>query len=140
MGFEDDDGDVPKAVGPYRIVEPLGEGASGRVYHAIHQDLLMHVALKILETGPGTPVARVERFKREAQTAARLRHSNIVGADDRRHWIAMDLEPARSLGEWLRDVRSFRHRSARSASARRSSSCSTSSADRSRSGRTAAST
>ncbi len=115
MGLAGADDGTPTVVGPYRVVEPLGEGAFGRVYHAIHQDLLKHVALKVIEAGPGTPSARIERFRREARTAARLRHPNIVGVHDvgddgRRHWIAMDLEEGETLGEWLRGAPSLEER------------------------------
>ncbi len=44
-------------VGRYFVVERLGEGSSGRVYRAIHQDLLKHVALKILNVQEDAPFA-----------------------------------------------------------------------------------
>ncbi|MBI4880901.1 MAG: serine/threonine protein kinase, partial [Planctomycetes bacterium] len=97
---------APATIGPYRVVEELGEGGGGRVFLAIHQDLLKRVALKVLDAGPGTPRARVERFRREATAAARLRHPNIVGVHDigqdgSAHYIAMDLVEGGTLLDWI---------------------------------------
>lgn len=93
-------------IGRYFVVERLGEGASGRVYRAIHQDLLKHVALKILNVQEDAPRSMVERFRREAATAASLRHPSIVGVHDvgvdgDLHYIAMDLVEGSTLSEWL---------------------------------------
>ncbi|HIG11384.1 MAG: protein kinase [bacterium] len=95
-----------RTVGRYYVVERLGEGASGRVYRAIHQDLLKHVALKIMTVHENAPRSMVERFRREAATAAGLRHPSIVGVhdvgvDNDLHYIAMDLVEGETLSEWL---------------------------------------
>lgn len=95
-------------VGRYFVVERLGEGSTGRVYRAIHQDLLKHVALKILSVDASAPRSMVERFRREAAIAAGLRHPSIVGvhdvgADGDLHYIAMDLVDGQTLSAWLRE-------------------------------------
>jgi tetratricopeptide (TPR) repeat protein/tRNA A-37 threonylcarbamoyl transferase component Bud32 len=94
-----------RTVGRYLVVERRGQGASGRVYRAIHQDLLKHVALKILTLGEDAPRSVVERFRREAATAAGLRHPGIVGVHDvgvdgDLHYIAMDLVEGVTLDQW----------------------------------------
>ena len=95
-----------RTVGRYLVVERLGQGASGRVYRAIHQDLLKHVALKILTLGEDAPRSVAERFRREAATAAGLQHPAIVGVHDvgvdgDLHYIAMDLVEGVTLADWL---------------------------------------
>jgi hypothetical protein len=70
---------LERAIGfQYRIERPLGRGGMGAVYLAHEFALDRDVAIKVLppEQG-GTPQSRA-RFKREARTAARLSHPNIV--------------------------------------------------------------
>lgn len=81
------------AVGKYRLVERIGHGAMGEVFRAHDPILDRHVALKVII--PGDDDKR-ERFLREAQSAARLMHPNIVvvhdfGEDDGRFFMAMEL-------------------------------------------------
>ncbi len=69
---------VPAQLGEYRILRPLGRGGMGVVYEAVQEPLGRHVALKVLAPHcSGNPMFR-ERFRREAQAAARLHHTNIV--------------------------------------------------------------
>jgi tetratricopeptide (TPR) repeat protein/predicted Ser/Thr protein kinase len=80
-------------VGRYVVVAQLGQGGAGTVYRAWDPGPGRFVALKVLNRD--TP-AVLERFKREAQIAARLRHPGIVpvhevGEDAGRHFIAMEL-------------------------------------------------
>src|SRR5579871_791518 len=64
--------------GAYRLERELGRGGMGVVFEAVHLALNRRVALKVLPTaGLGQP-AHLERFLREAQTAASLHHTNIV--------------------------------------------------------------
>src|SRR5262252_4529840 len=70
----------PAYLGPYRIVRRIGIGGMGVVYEAIHTGLDKRVALKVL---PRELAAnRLERFLREARTAAALHHTNIVPVFD----------------------------------------------------------
>jgi serine/threonine-protein kinase len=64
-------------LGGYRIVEPLGEGATSVVYRAEHVRLGRAAALKLLTPGLGQADFR-ERFLRESQLAASLDHPSIV--------------------------------------------------------------
>jgi ferredoxin/hemoglobin-like flavoprotein len=80
-------------IGKYRIVERIGHGAMGEVFRAHDPVLDRHVALKIMAAGDDE---RLQRFHREAQSAARLSHPNIVvvhdfGEDAGRFFMAMEL-------------------------------------------------
>jgi len=65
----------PARLGPYRVVGQLGVGAVGQVFH-VEDDVGRQLALKLF-TGAAQP-ERLERFAREAEVAAGLRHSGIV--------------------------------------------------------------
>ena len=72
----------PEKLGPYRVEAELGIGGMGEVYKAYDELLARPVAIKLirpelLEAGKPTEVAR-NRFRHEAQAAARLNHPNIV--------------------------------------------------------------
>jgi len=62
----------------YEIVELLGEGGMAFVYKAKDMQLKRMVAIKTLKPNYVEQTTFVERFKREAQTAANLNHPNIV--------------------------------------------------------------
>jgi len=74
-------GELPHSIGKYRIRAALGEGAMGVVYEGFDPDIERRVAIKILH--PHLVSDRngdefLERFKREAKSAARCLHPNIV--------------------------------------------------------------
>jgi len=62
----------------YEITQLLGEGGMSYVYKAIDKQLQRTVAIKTLKPNYVEQEKFVERFKREAQTAANLNHPNIV--------------------------------------------------------------
>ncbi len=64
--------------GYYKIVEEIGEGGFGTVYKAIHRVLEQPVALKTLHTFLTKEPKFKERFFKEAETQAKLKHPNIV--------------------------------------------------------------
>jgi protein kinase-like protein len=68
--------------GMFRIVGELGRGGMGIVYEAIHVPLDKRVALKILPVHGPRDARQLERFLREAKTAAGLHHTNIVPVFD----------------------------------------------------------
>ncbi|MGK7311903.1 MAG: protein kinase domain-containing protein [Candidatus Longimicrobiales bacterium M2_2A_002] len=74
--------DPPVAIGPYRILAKLGEGAMGVVYRAEQQQpLRREVALKILK--PGVDTAQVvARFEAERQALAVMEHPGIARVFD----------------------------------------------------------
>ena len=97
-----------KTMGRYRILGELGRGAMGVVYHALDPVIDREVAVKtLLYNMPADVMGEVrERFLREARSAGRLSHPNIVtifdyGEHDGSPYIVMDLmegeELARSL-------------------------------------------
>ncbi len=73
----------------YKVVELLGEGGMAFVYKARDMQLERDVAIKTLKPNYVDQITFVERFKREAQTAANLNHPNIVQIFD---W-GIDEEP-----------------------------------------------
>ncbi len=68
----------------YLLLEPLGQGAMGIVYRALHIDMARVVALKVLANEHLQDERSVARFKREMVAVAKLDHPNIVRAHDAR--------------------------------------------------------
>ena len=65
-------------VGPYRIIEQLGQGGMASVYKAYHAALDRYVALKVLHQAFNEDSTFINRFQREARVVAKLEHPNIV--------------------------------------------------------------
>ncbi|WP_314171813.1 serine/threonine-protein kinase [Streptomyces winkii] len=85
----------------YRTLELLGRGAMGEVWRAEDTALGREVAVKLLLEQVAMDNA-AERFRHEAQTAARLNHPNVVAVydfdeEDGRAYLVMELVPGRSL-------------------------------------------
>lgn len=68
--------------GRYRLVTPLGTGASGRVYAAWDVRLQRKVAVKVLHAALADDAGFLRRFGAEAQMAASLHHPNVVAVYD----------------------------------------------------------
>ena len=73
---------VGENVGPYRIIEQLGQGGMATVYKAYHAALDRYVALKVLHPAFGEDPSFEARFQREAKLVAKLEHPNIVPVYD----------------------------------------------------------
>ena len=72
-------GPVPLSqLGDFRIIREIGRGGMGVVYEAEQESLRRRVALKVLGTQLGMSARQKSRFRREAEAAARLHHTNIV--------------------------------------------------------------
>jgi serine/threonine protein kinase len=96
--------------GRYRIEGRLGVGGMSTVHLAFDKRLERHVALKLLAEHLADDPTFVSRFRREALSAARLVHPNIVqvfdfGFDEghHQHFIVMEHVPGHSCAELLRD-------------------------------------
>ena len=101
-----------KTLGRYQILAELGRGAMGTVYRALDPLIEREVAIKTLHPNlPDDVVKEVrERFLREAKSAGRLNHPNIVtvfdvGEQDGVAYMAMELLEGRSLQDILRQER-----------------------------------
>ncbi len=92
----------------YQCVSLVGEGAMGRVYLALHDDLRRHCALKILSPRRGECDSElIAQFLNEGQAAAALVHPNIValhavGQLGGTHFLEMEYVPGRSLQQLIR--------------------------------------
>ena len=73
---------VGENIGPYRIVEKLGQGGMATVYKAYHASLDRYVALKALHPAFNEDKSFASRFQREARVVAKLEHPNIVPVYD----------------------------------------------------------
>jgi beta-lactam-binding protein with PASTA domain/predicted Ser/Thr protein kinase len=92
--------------GRYRLVGRLGSGGMADVWLADDQMLDRQVALKFLHERFNQDQQFVERFRREASSAAGLSHQNVVGVYDRgdwdgRHYIAMEYVEGASLKDLI---------------------------------------
>ncbi len=96
-------GDV---IGQYRVIEFLGEGGMGTVFEVEHIALVRRYALKVLRTKViERDSGAAQKFLREARTAARVRHPNIVDVIDFGHlpdgrpYFVMELLEGQSLAD-----------------------------------------
>lgn len=103
----------PDQLGEFRIVRRIGCGGMAVVYEALQGTLGRRVALKVFAAGPRTRPTVLERFQREARTAARLHHGNIVpvfgvGTERGAHFFAMQYIDGASLDQVIAEVRRLR--------------------------------
>src|SRR6195256_4596639 len=94
--------------GRYRVISRVGSGGMADVYLAEDQLLGRQVAVKLLHQHFAEDQEFVERFRREASSAAALSHPNIVGIFDRGEWngiyyIAMEYVAGRTLKALVRE-------------------------------------
>ena len=94
--------------GRYRVISRVGSGGMAEVYCAEDTQLGRRVAVKLLHERFAQDEEFVERFRREASSAASLSHANIVNVYDRGQWggtyyIAMEYLDGRSLDSIVRE-------------------------------------
>lgn len=83
-------------LGNYVLMEKIGAGGMGQVFKARHRRMDRLVAVKLLPAATTNNKVAIARFEREVKAAAKLRHSNIVAADDADcangvHFLVMEL-------------------------------------------------
>lgn len=103
------DSNPPGPIQPpgYELLGEIGRGGMGVVFRARHLPLNREVALKFILAGSSATLRHLERFRREAEVIARLRHPNIIQIYDigevNRHWfLALEYADAGSLRERLK--------------------------------------
>ncbi|MEM9410925.1 MAG: serine/threonine-protein kinase, partial [Planctomycetota bacterium] len=89
-------------IGDYRIIRELGRGGMGVVFEAVHESLGRRVAIKVMPNRTFDDEKYLERFKREAQAAANLHHTNIVsvfgiGMVEEHHYYVMEFVDGETL-------------------------------------------
>src|SRR5262249_42481028 len=95
-------------LGQYVLLDRLGEGGMGEVYHAKHRRMERDVALKVIRREKlGSPEAG-KRFQREIEAAAKLSHENVVMAYDAdqagdRHFFAMEFVEGTNLAKLVKE-------------------------------------
>jgi len=94
-------------IGPYQIIELLGEGGVGRVHAAFDIALEREVAIKSLRPELLNDQSFLERFRNEATHLARLNHPNITTlhslfSEGRNLYMVMERVRGQSLDELLR--------------------------------------
>jgi len=97
---------MEKTVGKYKIVREIGKGGMGVVYKGLDPATQQSVAIKIL---PAANVDRttVERFNREAQAMAKVKHPNLIeifdhGMAQGEHYLVMEFVDGDSLKNYLK--------------------------------------
>jgi len=95
---------MPRRIGRFRIMRPLGSGGMSVVYEAHDERLGRAVAVKLLRERGGR--RRQARLLREAQALARLSHPNVVeiyesGCHEGRAFLVMERLPGQPLQRWL---------------------------------------
>jgi serine/threonine protein kinase len=93
--------------GRYRLLTLLGHGGAGEVWQAEDEVLARPVAVKLLRRLDGDLMDATERFRTEAQSAARLLHPNVVatydvGTADGQVFLVMELVNGPDLAKLLR--------------------------------------
>lgn len=86
----------------YELVRPLGAGSMGVVHLAHDVFLDRPVAIKVIDPVHSSDPVTIERFKKEAQALAKIRHQNVVqiyafGPHERSFYFAMEFVEGRSL-------------------------------------------
>jgi serine/threonine protein kinase len=96
-------------LGDFRVIREIGRGGMGVVYEAEQESLGRRVALKVVSSRSLASAKALQRFRREAQAAARLHHTNIVpvfgvGEENGKHYYVMQYIEGCSLDCMLNEL------------------------------------
>ncbi|MCA9009812.1 MAG: serine/threonine protein kinase [Planctomycetaceae bacterium] len=102
---------MPQTLGDFRLLREIGRGGMGVVYEAEQKSLKRHVALKVISALIANSEKQLQRFRREAESAGSLHHSNIVpvygiGEDHGLQYYAMQLIDGVPLSDVIRQIKS----------------------------------
>jgi hypothetical protein len=91
-------------LGAHQVIELIGSGGMGEVYHAHDTKLGRDVAIKVLPEAFAHDPQRLSRFQREAKLLTSLNHPSIAtihGLEESngRHYLVMELVPGETLRE-----------------------------------------
>lgn len=105
--------DFPSIPG-FQVVREIGRGGMGIVYEAEQLALGRRVALKILPMSSADSEQAVQRFRREAQAAAAMHHTNIVpvfevGSHQKQHYYAMQFIVGEGLDRVISQLKTLRN-------------------------------
>ncbi|MFM8396566.1 MAG: protein kinase domain-containing protein [Pirellula sp.] len=101
----------PRNFDDFHILRCIGQGGMGVVYEAIQESLQRKVALKVIHPGASVSTQNRNRFRREAESAAGLHHTNIVpvygsGEDHGLLYYAMQLIHGSTLAQIIETLQS----------------------------------
>src|SRR6516162_4469424 len=93
-------------VGKYEVLEHIASGGMAEVYKARDPEHDRLVALKLLPEHLADNTTILERFRREARSAARLAHKNIVsvyewGQEESKYFLAMEYVEGKDLHDYI---------------------------------------
>lgn len=105
-----EDTTLPSIVGPYELLEPIGEGGMGTVYRALQSEpVRREVALKLIKPGMDSREV-LARFEAEMQTLGMMQHPNIASVLDAgltsrgRPYFVMELVKGRPIDRYCNDT------------------------------------
>jgi eukaryotic-like serine/threonine-protein kinase len=101
---------APKQLGKYEVLEVVGRGGMGVVYKAVDPEIGRLVGIKMMTSAVMNDPVLLKRFYREAQSAGKLRHPNIVtiydlGIQEAMPYLVMEFLEGESLDLALRSGR-----------------------------------
>lgn len=105
---------INSQLGPYVLLELLGQGGMGSVFKAKHTRLNKLVAIKVLPEHLSLNLDAVSRFEREMKAVGALEHPNIVRAMDANdqngiHYLVMELVDGKDLQKLVREQGPYRY-------------------------------
>jgi serine/threonine protein kinase len=93
----------------YGLFEQLGEGGMAKVFRGVDRETGREVAMKVLLGHLASDAEFIERFRREARSAAKLKHENVVqvlgyGQDGDSHFLVTELVPCGTVADLVKSM------------------------------------